>query len=107
MESMKINKLGLEFVQKCVEILLVIGLEDKLLFQNKSPDYEIAIELIQNGLSKNDVNRLTYLDEVGSAHVSLSLQLFFQHLQNPLFTEALFNDFIEAASKLKSDIKSF
>lgn len=106
MESTKINKLGLEFVQKCVEILVVIGLDDTSLFQNESTDYEIAIELLTNGLSKNNVNRLKCLDDICSSHVSLSLKLYFQYLQNPLFPETLFNDFIKATSKLKSEINS-
>ena len=107
MESTKINRLGLEFVQKCVEILLHNGLNNKLLFQNEGPDYKMVQELLTNGLSKNNVNRLKCLDEICSIRVSLSLKLYFQYLQNPLFTEALFNDFIEATSKLKSDFNHF
>lgn len=101
MESTKINKLGLEFVQKCVEILLLNGLDNSLLFQDLSKDcnFVIAKELLINGLSKNDVNRLKCLDEVSSIHVSLSLKLFVQYLKKPLFTEELYCDFIEASSK--------
>lgn len=107
MKSTKIDRLGLELVQKCVEILLVTGLDNKLLFQNEVSDYEIAKELLTNGLSKNDVNKLECFDEVCSIHVSLTLKLFLQCLHNPLLTEALFDDFIETTSKLKSDSNSF